>query len=957
MNRILIYITLLFLFLSLKQNVQPVNNLPENDSLEVKKQHELGSSEYKKGNLENAIDFFNSALKHAPLENRNDSLLYADILMDEGIALFQIGKYKQGEIAFQKTEDIVTKLYASNDIKLGKFYLNKGNMYRRLKNYHEAIRYTEIALSIFKEQFHSSLIAQGYNNLAITYMNIDEYQKALENQKKSLQVKQILFNDKPELSIELGNTYLNIAILYSKLNHISKTDAYFTKTIRYYQKYYTPNYYKLGNVYYSYAKHLQRIKQYEQACVFLRKALDINKVNYTKNPRIAKCYLELGNISLLHHKPEEALTFYQEAVMSLITSKPDVSIREVPKTETCISDIDLAQALTYKAIAMYEVAIVEKNKTDKIEHLKSCITHFDTIYSLLHRIRVSYQNTESKYYLAEQQKITYSRGIQATKALYEITREKQYLAKTFEFIEKGKAAILLTSIKDVKAKQFAGIPEHLIQNEKHLKHELSRYKSRLNTEKQKKDPDREKIQIYQNKIFVLNQHLNKTLQIYQDSFPRYYQMLYENKVVSLNKLQNKLLPGQAVISYFDANYHDKNLPACNSQHELYILAATKHTTELKVISIDSIFTQNFSTIQQLLTPQVFEISANKAYLDFIQSSGYLYRKLIKPVEHVINGKRITIIPDEALAYLPFGVLLTENVIYHHQQQNYSKLPYLIKKNALNYSVSATIQFDFCAKRQYQSNRLLAIAPDYNGYLNLPDTGKFLALRDFHNLLTPIDGSKDEVEQIALLTNGDKLLGSKATEYNFKKSAGKYGIIHVASHTILNQNDPMYSKLAFSLTNDNNEDGLLNTYEIFDLKLRANLVVLSACKTGFGKLQHGEGVISLARSFMYSGVPSIVMTLWSIEDKSSANVMVDFYRFLNSEKPKDIALQEAKISYLNHADPLNAHPFFWSGYVSIGDVSPIKLNNSKTPPKPLYLLYIAIAIILPSTIIIIRRLKK
>jgi CHAT domain-containing protein len=103
-----------------------------------------------------------------------------------------------------------------------------------------------------------------------------------------------------------------------------------------------------------------------------------------------------------------------------------------------------------------------------------------------------------------------------------------------------------------------------------------------------------------------------------------------------------------------------------------------------------------------------------------------------------------------------------------------------------------------------------------------------------------------------------------------------------------------------------------------MNLKSRLTVLSACNTGSGRLQKGEGVMSLARAFLYAGCPAIVMTLWSVEDASSANLMIDFYKNLLSGYSKDEALRKAKIKHIKNADPLKAHPYFWLGYVSIGD---------------------------------------
>lgn len=125
------------------------------------------------------------------------------------------------------------------------------------------------------------------------------------------------------------------------------------------------------------------------------------------------------------------------------------------------------------------------------------------------------------------------------------------------------------------------------------------------------------------------------------------------------------------------------------------------------------------------------------------------------------------------------------------------------------------------------------------------------------------------------------------------------------------------------------EGKVHTYELFEKQPNAQLVVLSACNNGMGKIHKSEGVMSLARGFLYTGVHSIVMTLWSVDDQSSAELMSSFYGYLKDGKPKDEALRSAKLDYLaNTKNPGKLHPRYWAGYVLIGDNSAI-INRGYT----------------------------
>jgi CHAT domain-containing protein len=217
--------------------------------------------------------------------------------------------------------------------------------------------------------------------------------------------------------------------------------------------------------------------------------------------------------------------------------------------------------------------------------------------------------------------------------------------------------------------------------------------------------------------------------------------------------------------------------------------------------------------------------------------------------------------------------------------------------------------------------LLAFAPDYK--TDNPELSKYRSGMDYRSRLFPLPGAKDEVESLSKFFHSNVFMNESATESKFKQLAPNYSIIHLAMHTIIDNKNPMYSKLAFSHSNDSSNDGLLNTYEIYNLQLKARLAVLSSCNSGNGQFSRGEGVMSLARAFIYAGCPSIVMSLWEIEDHSGADIIKNFYNQLNRGKSTDESLRLAKLKFLETADPLTAHPYFWAGYVTIGDTAGIK----------------------------------
>jgi CHAT domain-containing protein len=223
---------------------------------------------------------------------------------------------------------------------------------------------------------------------------------------------------------------------------------------------------------------------------------------------------------------------------------------------------------------------------------------------------------------------------------------------------------------------------------------------------------------------------------------------------------------------------------------------------------------------------------------------------------------------------------------------------------------------------------LAFAPKYDYPGDLPKKLPIIR-QQYLDQLYPLPGSKEEVHSINKIIGGQVFIDENATEHNFKQNAGKYDILHLAMHTIVDTDDPMYTKMVFTQTNDSVEDNFLNTYELYNMNLSARMAVLSSCNTGKGRLQKGEGVISLARGFMYAGCPSVTMSLWEVEDKSGSILMKYYYEFLKKGESKAEALQSAKLKFLDGADPLKSHPYFWSGFVVIGNHDSLFRNNLST----------------------------
>jgi CHAT domain-containing protein len=162
-----------------------------------------------------------------------------------------------------------------------------------------------------------------------------------------------------------------------------------------------------------------------------------------------------------------------------------------------------------------------------------------------------------------------------------------------------------------------------------------------------------------------------------------------------------------------------------------------------------------------------------------------------------------------------------------------------------------------------------------------------------------------------------LTGPDATEYGFKRDAPGHRLVHLASHGVADDREPLYSKLVLAVDENGVDDGFLHAYEVSRMNLDCELVVLSACETALGALSGGEGLLGLSRSFLHAGSSSIVASLWSV-DESTEEVMAEFYRHLADGKGNALRKAKLKVRQMERDGMSLAHPFFWAPFVLIGD---------------------------------------
>ncbi|MCX7551594.1 CHAT domain-containing protein [Xanthomarina sp. F2636L] len=320
------------------------------------------------------------------------------------------------------------------------------------------------------------------------------------------------------------------------------------------------------------------------------------------------------------------------------------------------------------------------------------------------------------------------------------------------------------------------------------------------------------------------------------------------------------------------------------------IISEKNTSFLKIDLTDAVKNSLTNFIHLFDSPSAI----NNNIKNFSNQAYNLYQLL--HLEDISNSKNLIIIPDGLLNFIPFEALLTKKT----ESSNFSEMSFLVSQHAVGYNSS--LEFYLQPKIPSKNTNLLGVFPV------------------FENSNQMLGYSVDEALAIKEETNGTILMHAEATKQNFMDLAVKYGVLHLSTHATGGDfTNP--ASMAFY-----DEPMLLN--ELYSLNINPELVVLSACETGIGKLQKGEGAMSIARGFQYAGAKNILYSLWQINDASTAKLMTLFYKNYQSINSAFVANRQSKLDYLNDKSISNIKksPYYWSAFVYYGDLVPKKDSN-------------------------------
>jgi CHAT domain-containing protein len=541
---------------------------------------------------------------------------------------------------------------------------------------------------------------------------------------------------------------------------------------------------------------------------------------------------------------------------------------------SCLSN-SYAQPNTEQTLVRTNKHILDTETYD-VKDLEVALKNYQQGIDSMHVLRTDFHSAQARLKLKKYSLPIFEEVVTALYLRYQQSGNVLYLEQAFEITEYSKSFTLLQGLQNTLA-------YYSNNKNRNAKNNQTFDKAYLKTK-----------QSYDSLVFEL-----------EHDYPNHSKFKYKASLSTLKEIQTQLIqPKQLLLEYFVGNKH------------IYVFKISPHKKELIQLPMPSNYEELVYNLRSALTNyDLITEHPQWAYQALISASHKFYiaffEPLISPSDEI---EKITIIPDGILNYIPFEALIEKRPEAHEMKdRNYKKLDFILKRYPINYSYSASLLI-----KNHQQNKL-----NNNGQCL-----GFAPSTQFSNHQDSLPWTQKELKTIEAIFKGEYYYGTTANKTLFKKLSAKFSIIHLATHGIVNMENPMRSSLSFAaLDSKNKEPAALYAYEIHDLSINANLVVLSACETGSGKLARGEGVWSLARAFLSAGAPSVVTTLWEVDDFTSAALIETFYSNLALGMSKPVALQQAKLTFLSKTDAFSGHPIYWASFISIGNPAPIKNGDS------------------------------
>lgn len=740
------------------------------------------------------------------------------------------------------------------------------------------------------------------SNIASTYTKMKMYEQSINFLQKAIreQLKHREFED------DLAYSYNSLGLIYSKIGKRDSALSYYEKARTIFEtlELKSAQVLVLCNI----AMVQMTANNQELAVSFLDQAKKLCSQGCAAGV-IATVWNNLGLCCQLKGNSDSALICYQEG-LALLGPMP-VPSDEVPfpnpDFKKLIFPADAQVLLNHKANLLF--SLYQGRPSDQ-RFLVASYEAYKTSINITESLYVDIESEKAKQTFLAERVDEYREIIPLLLDMDKVYQPSTFKAEAFEYAEKTKARSLLDLLSQMDL-ALEDVKSDSLKNRLYkLRIQLNKAENMMYREETygKKDKLIDAWTYFQNEYSLTLDQLRKCAPIFGE--------LMLPDIASVEFVQRKVLDQNEVI-----------LEYVLGRNKSYLFVIGKSMFDIVSIENGDVVAEKVHRLLRLCTDRN-ELESH--YESFVNLSYDLYKAIIMPAKGVIHGRDLIIIPDGVLNYFPFEMLVS-----NRPTRDSGEAPhYLIFDNTISYCQSASVLAKINEKRLLSSpgkTGFVGFADPDLGKLLFPDTLKlWLSSLDFqvgasHPILNPLPLTRTEVEEIANLfpDEGNRLyFGKSASEDSLKSNsvAKRSRYLHIATHGFYNEGNPLFSGLVLSQSGKSKENGYLDVQDVLELRnagLKPDIVVLSACETALGEYVNGEGLIGLTRAFSYMGAPSVVASLWKVSNRTTVDLMVDFYRGLQKGKSKANALREAKLKMLKSERFAYRSPYYWAAFVLIG----------------------------------------
>ena len=820
------------------------------------------------GDSRKALDYMDQVI--ALLDDVGDVAKQANVFSNMCIINSELGQFKAALPQCNRALEIKREFkdLAGQATALGSL----GGLYGRIGDYQKALDFFQQSRALYQSLNDREGEALAANNVGWTYAQLGEYEKAIELQTQVVPVFR-----------EQGNKYglatllTNIAINYADLNDYHKALEMHLQVLALRSEKDDPGgkAITLNNIAASYSKLGDKQKAFE----YYTEALALNRVSQNQR-QIATSLRNFGTFLRAQGQTSKSLEYLDEA-RTISSAIGD------PATQASV---------------LYELARLESDRGNFVDAGKLIAEATDTIESV--RVNLKSQQLRASF-LASVRKY-YEFQIEVLMKLHQQHPDEGFNARALQVSEKSRARSLLELLREARAEIRQGVEPSLIEREVSLRRliaEKAEEQTRLLSGKYTEEKARDVAQ----QLESLTTEYDAVQARIRQISPR-YTALVEPSPISVAAIQKLLNENTLLLEY------------ALGEQKSFVWVVTPDSIKSFELPGRATIEQEAKRYYQLLAENNSDVPADT-----------LTRMLLAPVASELKQKRLVIVAEGILQYLPFAALQSPGAE--------DSRPLIVDHEIVTLpsaSVLAELREDFANRKP--ANRSVAVFADpvfsaNDARLNqqashaegstLWNDAQRSAGESGLDSLVRLRFSRQEAEQIARLANDNRSL--KALDFSANRTVAMdtrlsdYRIVHFATHALINNQHPDLSGIVLSLVDEQGrtQNGFLRLYDIYNLKLNADLVVLSACQTALGKQIKGEGLVGLTRGFMYAGAPRVVASLWRIDDRATAEFMKRFYTaMLKDALRPSAALRAAQLSMLH--DKRFQSPHLWAPFTLQGE---------------------------------------